>query len=68
MLLVAGAAFTATQDDRLWVAGVLILTALLVAPFRACFYRHASLLSGPLEASSAHARWSRWRSACWHWR
>jgi uncharacterized membrane protein YbhN (UPF0104 family) len=53
VLLVAGAAFTATQDDRLWVAGVLILTALLVAPFRACFYRHASLLSGPLEPSSA---------------
>jgi uncharacterized membrane protein YbhN (UPF0104 family) len=53
VLLVAGAAFTATQDDRLWVASVLILTALLVAPFRACFYRHASLLSGPLEASSA---------------
>src|SRR3984885_2438138 len=53
VLLVAGAAFTATQDDRLWVAGVLILTALLVAPFRACFYRHASLLSGPLQPSSA---------------
>lgn len=53
VLLVAGAAFTATQDDRFWVAGTLILTALLVAPFRACFYRHASLLSGPLETSSA---------------
>jgi uncharacterized membrane protein YbhN (UPF0104 family) len=53
VLLVVGAAFTATQDDRLWVAGLLILTALLVAPFRACFYRHASLLSGPLEVSSA---------------
>ena len=53
ILLVAGAAFTAAQNDRIWVAGVLILTALLVAPFRACFYRHASLLSGPLEASSA---------------
>jgi hypothetical protein len=53
LLLVTGAAFAAAQDDRLWVTGVLILTALLVAPFRACFYRHASLLSGPLEASSA---------------
>lgn len=53
VLLVAGAAFTASQDDRLWVAGALVLTALLVAPLRACFYRHASLLSGPLEASSA---------------
>src|SRR5581483_2147314 len=41
------------QDDRMWVAAVLILTALLVAPFRACFYRHASLLSGPLEPSIA---------------
>jgi uncharacterized membrane protein YbhN (UPF0104 family) len=53
VLLVAGAAFTASQDGRLWVASVLILTALLVAPLRACFYRHASLLSGPLEASGA---------------
>ena len=26
---------------------------MLVAPLRRCFYRHASLLSGPLEASSA---------------
>jgi hypothetical protein len=52
LLLVGGAAFTATQPDRLWVACVLILTALLVAPFRACFYRHARLLSGPLEPSS----------------
>jgi uncharacterized membrane protein YbhN (UPF0104 family) len=52
LLLVAGAAFAATQDDRLWVAGVLILTTLLLAPFRACFYRHASLLSGKLEPAS----------------
>ncbi|MDR3535824.1 MAG: lysylphosphatidylglycerol synthase domain-containing protein, partial [Acetobacteraceae bacterium] len=53
LLLVAGAAFAATQDNRLWVAGVLILTTLLLAPFRACFYRHASLLSGPLQPTSA---------------
>jgi uncharacterized membrane protein YbhN (UPF0104 family) len=53
LLLVAGAAFTATQDDRLWVAGVLVVTAVLVAPFRSCFYRHASLFSGPLEGSTA---------------
>jgi uncharacterized membrane protein YbhN (UPF0104 family) len=49
LLLVLGAAFTATQPDRWWVALALLLTALLVAPFRSCFYRHASLLSGPLE-------------------
>ena len=53
LLLIAGAAFTATQDDMLWVSAVLILTVMLVAPFRAHFYRHASLLSGPLEPSSA---------------
>ena len=52
-LLVIGAAFTATQDNRLWVAGILILTTLLLAPFRACFYRHAHLMSGPLEPASA---------------
>ena len=53
LLLVAGAAFAATQGDRLWVAGLLILTTVLLAPFRACFYRHAHLLSGPLQPSSA---------------
>ncbi len=48
-LLVVGAAFTATQDSRLWVAGILVLTTLLLAPFKACFYRRAHLLSGPLQ-------------------
>ncbi len=53
LLLIAGAAFTATQDYLLWVSAVLVLTTMLVAPFRASFYRHASLLSGPLEPASA---------------
>src|SRR5271165_6995821 len=53
LLLVVGAAFAATQDNRLWVVGILVLTALLLAPFRACFYRHAHLLSGPLQPGSA---------------
>jgi uncharacterized membrane protein YbhN (UPF0104 family) len=52
-LLVVGAAFTATQGERLWISGVLIAVTMLVAPLRRCFYRHASLLSGPLEPSSA---------------
>jgi len=52
-LLVLGAAFAATQDNRLWVAGILILTTLLLAPFRACFYRHAHLMTGPLQPGSA---------------
>jgi uncharacterized membrane protein YbhN (UPF0104 family) len=52
-LLVAGAAFTAPQPERLWISGVLVVVTILVAPLRRCFYRHASLLSGPLEPSSA---------------
>jgi uncharacterized membrane protein YbhN (UPF0104 family) len=52
-LLVLGAAFAATQDNRLWVAGILVLTTLLLAPFRACFYRHATLTTGPLQPGSA---------------
>ena len=32
---------------------MLLVVAMLVAPLRRSFYRHASLLSGPLEASSA---------------
>jgi uncharacterized membrane protein YbhN (UPF0104 family) len=52
-LLVLGAAFTAAQAERLWISGVLVVVVILVAPLRRCFYRHASLLSGPLETSSA---------------
>ncbi|MDR3533783.1 MAG: lysylphosphatidylglycerol synthase domain-containing protein [Rhodopila sp.] len=52
LLLVMGAAFAATQDNRLWVVGVLVLTTLLLAPFRACFYRHAHLMTGPLQPGS----------------
>ncbi|HVY15809.1 MAG TPA: phosphatidylglycerol lysyltransferase domain-containing protein [Rhodopila sp.] len=53
LLLVAGAAFAATQANRLWVVGILALTTLLLAPFRACFYRHPRLLAGPFDPSSA---------------
>jgi lysylphosphatidylglycerol synthetase-like protein (DUF2156 family) len=52
-LLLLGAGFAATQDNQLWVIVVLVLSAAMLAPFRACFYRHASLLSGPFEASTA---------------
>jgi uncharacterized membrane protein YbhN (UPF0104 family) len=52
-LLVLGAAFIATQPERLWIVGVLVIVAMLVAPLRRSFYRHASLLSGPLDAASA---------------
>jgi glycosyltransferase 2 family protein len=52
-LLVLAAAFTASQGERLWIAAVLVVIAMLVAPLRSCFYRHANLLSGPLRPSSA---------------
>ncbi len=53
VMLMAGAAFTVAQGERFWIAGVLVIATLLVAPFRSCFYRHARLLSGPLQASTA---------------
>ena len=53
VLLLAGAAFAGTQDGRWWVSAILVVTTLLVVPFRACFYRHARLLTGPLQPSSA---------------
>jgi phosphatidylglycerol lysyltransferase len=53
VLLVTGAAFTAAQGERLWIALVLVLAVMLLAPFRACFYRHARLFSGPLQLSTA---------------
>jgi uncharacterized membrane protein YbhN (UPF0104 family) len=53
VLLTVGAAFTAAQGERLWIAGVLVLAVMLLAPFRACFYRHARLLSGPLQLDNA---------------
>jgi hypothetical protein len=53
LLLIGGAGFAATQDSQLWVVVVLVLCAVLLAPFRSCFYRRASLLSGPFEAQTA---------------
>ena len=53
LLLIAGASYSAIQDNLLWVSGVLIATVVLVAPMRAHFYRHSSLMSGPLEPSTA---------------
>ena len=53
LLLLGGAGFAATQDNQLWVIVVLVLSAVLLAPFRSCFYRDSSLLSGPFEPSTA---------------
>jgi lysylphosphatidylglycerol synthetase-like protein (DUF2156 family) len=53
LLLIVGAGFTAAQNDRMWVCAILVVSALLLAPFRSSFYRHARLLSGPLEGTNA---------------
>jgi uncharacterized membrane protein YbhN (UPF0104 family) len=52
-LLLVAAAFTIVQDEPLWIPGVLVLAGGLIAPFRSAFYRHARLLSGPMEGAVA---------------
>jgi glycosyltransferase 2 family protein len=52
ILLLTGAGFTAAQGQSLWIPGVLVLAVFLVAPFRGAYYRHARLLTDPLEAST----------------
>ncbi len=52
-LLLLAAVFTVVQSEPLWIPGVLLLAAVLIAPFRSAFYRHARLLSGPMEAAVA---------------
>jgi len=52
-LLLAAAGFTAAQGITFWLPAVLALAVLLVAPFRAAFYRRSSLLSGAMEPGTA---------------
>ncbi len=49
MLLILAALYTVAQGAARWVPAVLLLTALLVAPFRDAYYRHARLLARPLR-------------------
>ena len=49
-LLLVAAGYTAAQGDQLWISAVLALSAVLVAPFRDAFYRHASIITGTLQA------------------
>ena len=49
-LLLIAAGYTAAQGDQLWISAVLVLSAVLVAPFRDAFYRNARLLTGTLQA------------------
>ncbi len=53
VLLMLAAGFTLAQGSVIWVPAVLILAILFVLPFRDSYYRHARLLSGPLQAGSA---------------
>ncbi len=52
-LLLLAAAFTVAQSEPLWIPAVLVLAGVLIAPFRNAFYRHARLLSGPMEGTVA---------------
>ncbi|WP_158743710.1 lysylphosphatidylglycerol synthase domain-containing protein [Acidisphaera sp. L21] len=49
-LLLVAAGYTAAQGNQLWISAVLALSAVLVAPFRDAFYRHARVLTSTLQA------------------
>ncbi len=51
-LLLLAAAFTVAQGEAFWIPGALMLAAVVIAPFRSAFYRHARLVTGPLSASN----------------
>ena len=53
LLLTLGTVFVVARDEPGWIAAVLALTAVMLAPFRIRFYRPARLLSGKLEAHTA---------------
>ena len=53
VLLLLAAAFAVAQSEPLWIPAVLVVAAVLIAPYRRAFYRHAHLLSGPLQGASA---------------
>jgi uncharacterized membrane protein YbhN (UPF0104 family) len=54
-LLLLAAAFTAVRGEHFWIPALLLGAAVLLAPFRRLFYRHASLLSGPMSMRRASA-------------
>ena len=52
VLLLLAAGFTAAQGSTYWVPVMLLMAALLLVPFRDAYYRHARLLTGPLQAGT----------------
>jgi uncharacterized membrane protein YbhN (UPF0104 family) len=55
LLLTLGVVFVAARREPGWIAAVLALSAVMLAPFRIRFYRPARLLRGKLEPSTAAA-------------
>lgn len=53
LMLALGIGLTLAQGERVWPVAVLGLAILVIAPFRGLFYRHARLLSGPLDQTAA---------------
>ena len=53
LLLLLGAVVSVIAGERWWIAAILLLTMVLIAPFRANFYRHARLLAEPVQAATA---------------
>ena len=52
VLLLLAAAFTLARGEQFWIPAVLVLSAMLIAPFHRAFYRHASLLTGRLQTAT----------------
>ena len=53
VLLALGAIYIAVEGERGWIAGILVLSGALIAPFRSFFYRRARLFRGPVEPGTA---------------
>lgn len=53
ILLIAAVGFVLGGGERVWPVGVLLLAAMVLAPFRSLFYRRSRLLSGGLDRTSA---------------
>lgn len=51
-VLLGAALFTAAQGVKLWIPAVLLVSVLVVLPFRRAFYRHGRLLSGEIQLST----------------
>jgi len=53
VLLVVAAMFTVADGEPPWIPAVMLIAALLIAPFHRAFYRRARLLSGRLQLGTA---------------